>query len=224
MIKDLGIIIAAAGTSSRFGGDDKLLRKLDGLPLFLHSVRNFYPLCPEWNMLIVVPFDKLAEFEDIAAAYLPECKLQFVAGAELRADSVRNGLDALDPQTKFVAIHDAARPWATSGLLEKCLAAARLHGGAVPAKMVVDTLKRSSEEGRIIETVRRDNLWRVETPQVFNLEQLLDANERIDGVEIEFTDDASIMEAAAYEVFIVRNQEKNTKITYPNDFNERGSC
>ncbi len=217
MIKDLGIIIAAAGTSSRFGGDDKLLRKLDGMPLFLHSVRNFYPLCPEWNMLVVVQFEKLAEFKDTAAAYLPECRLRFVAGAKLRADSVRNGLDALGPQTKFVAIHDAARPWATGGLLERCLATARLHGGAVPAKPMVDTLKRATEEGRIIDTVRRDNLWRVETPQVFNLEQLLDANERIDGVDIEFTDDASIMEAAGYEVYIVCNQEKNTKITYRKD-------
>jgi 2-C-methyl-D-erythritol 4-phosphate cytidylyltransferase len=217
MIKDLGIIIAAAGTSSRFGSDDKLLEKLDGMPLFLHSIRNFYPLCPAGNMIVVVNPEKLVEFENIAGTYLSGYQLSFVAGAKLRAESVRNGLAALAPQTKFVAIQDAARPWSSSGLLEKCLAAARLHGGAIPAKAVVDTLKHTRKDGRIIDTVRRDNLWRVETPQVFNLEQLLDANKRISDTDMEFTDDASIMEAAGYEVYIVCSQERNMKITYRKD-------
>jgi len=217
MIKDLGIIIAAAGTSTRFGAKDKLLEIFDGMPLFLHSIKNFHQLCPAGNMIIVVNPDKLTEFEKNAEKYLPECQLKFVAGAEVRAQSVRNGLAALAPQTKFVAIQDAARPWATSDLLEKCLASARLHGGAIPAKAVVDTLKRTSKDGRIIDTVERDNLWRVETPQVFNLEQLLDANKRISDMNVEFTDDASIMEAAGYKVYIVCNQGKNTKITYSKD-------
>ena len=217
MIKDLGIIIAAAGTSSRFGGDDKLLYKLDGMPLFLHSVRNFYPLCPPGNMIVVANPEKLREFENIASACLPECHLRFVAGGKLRAESVRNGLAALTPETKFVAIHDAARPWATSALLEKCLATARVHGGAVPGKPVIDTLKRTSPDGRILNTVRRTDLWGVETPQVFKLEQLLEANSRLGGMDIEFTDDASIMEAAGYEVYIVPNQENNMKITYRKD-------
>ncbi len=223
MIKDLGIIIAAAGTSSRFGGKDKLLEKLDGMPLFLHSIRNFYPLCPPGNMIVVVNPDKVTEFEKIAGDYLPECQLRFVAGAELRAQSVRNGMAALMPQTKFVAIQDAARPWSSPGLLEKCLSRARLHGAAIPAKAVVDTLKRTSNDGRIIDTVGRDNLWRVETPQVFNLEQLLDANKRISDMNVEFTDDASIMEAAGYKVYIVCNQEKNVKITYCKDITNEES-
>ena len=223
MIKDLGIIIAAAGSSSRFGKDDKLLEKLDGMPLFLHSIRTFYPLCPAGNMIVVVNPDKLSEYKIIAGEYLPGYELLFVAGAEVRAQSVRNGLAALLAGTEFVAIQDAARPWSTTALLEKCLAAARLHGGAIPAKPVVDTLKRTNTDGRIIDTVDRDKLWRVETPQVFNLKQLMDANKRISDMNVEFTDDASIMEAAGYEVHIVSNQEKNVKITYRKDIkNEEG--
>ncbi len=225
MINDLGIIIAAAGSSSRFGNGDKLLEKLDGMPLFLHSIKNFYPLCRAGNMVVVVNPDKMTEYKDVAGEYLPGYELVFVAGAELRAQSVRNGLALLKTDTKFVAIQDAARPWSTSELLKKCLAAARLHGGAIPAKAVVDTLKRTNAEGRIIDTVARDNLWRVETPQVFNLEQLLEANERINGMNVEFTDDASIMEAAGYEVYIVRNQEKNIKVTYRKDIiSEESNC
>jgi 2-C-methyl-D-erythritol 4-phosphate cytidylyltransferase len=223
MINDLGIIIAAAGSSSRFGGGDKLLEKLDGTPLFLHCIRNFYPLCPAGNMVVVVNPGKLEEYKLVAGEYLPGYELVFAAGAELRAQSVRNGLELLRPGTKFVAIQDAARPWSTPALLNKCLAAARLHGGAIPAKAVVDTLKRTNADGRIIETVERDNLWRVETPQVFNLEQLLDANKRISGMNVEFTDDASIMEAAGYVVHIVCNQERNIKITYRKDIISEGS-
>ena len=222
MIKDLGIIIAAAGTSSRFGSSDKLLEKIDGMPLFLHSIKTFYPLCPAGNMIVVVNSEKMTEFEKNAEKYLPECNLKFVPGAKIRAQSVRNGLAELAAQTKFVAIQDAARPWSTTALLEKCLATARLHGGAIPAKAVVDTLKRTGKDGRIIDTVARENLWRVETPQIFNLEQLLDANKRISDMNVEFTDDASIMEATGYEVYIVSNQEKNMKITYDKDITSEG--
>ena len=174
-------------------------------------------------MVVVVNPDKLTEYKGIAGKYLSGCELLFAPGAELRAQSVRNGLAVLGPETKFVAIQDAARPWSTPALLEKCLTAARKHGGAIPAKPVVDTLKRTNAEGRIIETVERDNLWRVETPQVFNLEQLLDANKRISGMNVEFTDDASIMEAAGYEVHVVCNQGKNVKITYRKDIISEGS-
>lgn len=223
MNKDLGIIIAAAGSSSRFGDRDKLFEKLDGMPLFLHSVRNFYPLCPPGNMIVVVNPAKLADFQSAAAAYLPECSLKFVPGAELRADSVRNGLAALAPETRFVAIHDAARPWAEAELLEECLIEARLHGGAIPAKAVVDTLKSAEPDGKIIKTVSRENIWRVETPQVFNLEHLLEANQRALAAKTEFTDDASIMEAAGYEVYIVESRKKNDKITYHKDIVPEGT-
>jgi lipopolysaccharide heptosyltransferase II len=217
MNKDLGIIIAAAGSSSRFGNRDKLFEKLDGIPLFLHSVRNLYHLCLPGNMIVVVNPAKLEDFQSAAATYTPECSLKFIPGAELRADSVRNGLAALAPETKFVAIHDAARPWAEPELLSECLIEARLHGGAVPAKAVVDTLKLADEDGKIIKTVSRNNLWRVETPQVFNLEQLRDANDQALKKKTEFTDDASIMEAAGYKVYIVESPGKNDKITYDKD-------
>jgi 2-C-methyl-D-erythritol 4-phosphate cytidylyltransferase len=220
MIKDLGIIIAAAGTSSRFGKVDKLLEKVDGKPLFLHSIINFYSLCPLGNMIVVVAPDKLKEFESLAKTHCAEYQLTFVAGGKLRAESVRNGLIALSAQTKFVAIHDAARPWAKASLLKKCLKVARQHGGAIPAKAVIDTLKKTDAEKQIIATVKRENLWQVETPQVFNLEQLLDANKQSGKLDVEFTDDASIMEAAGYDVYIVANPDKNTKITYLKDIND----
>jgi 2-C-methyl-D-erythritol 4-phosphate cytidylyltransferase len=219
MINDLGIIIAAAGSSSRFGNGDKLLQLIDGIPLFLHSVRNFLEQCSPDNMVIVIQPGKKAEYEKVAQAYLPDYELSFIEGASVRDESVRNGLKALNPDIKYVAIHDAARPWTKADLLLKCLEKARLHGGAIPAKPVVDTLKRTGPNGKIIATVDRNDLWRVETPQVFELKKLLKANELAESREIEFTDDASIMEAAGYDVYVVMNPEKNTKITYSKDIN-----
>ena len=217
MIKDLGIIIAAAGTSSRFGDSDKLLEKLSGLPVFLHSVRTFYGLCPQENLLIAVHPDKVEQYRNTAQKYLPDFAPRFIAGGKVRAESVMNALQELAPGTEFVAIHDAARPRADRALLEKCLEAARIHGGAIPAKPVVDTLKRTNTNGIINATVSRENLWRVETPQVFNLKQLLDANRKCADMQTEFTDDAAIMEAAGYKVVIVHNHADNAKITYPKD-------
>lgn len=217
MIKDLGIIIAAAGTSARFGDGDKLLEKLSGLPVFLHSVRTFYGLCPQENLVVAVNPDKLEQYRDIAQRYLPDFVLKFIPGGKVRAQSVMNALQELSPEAKFVAIHDAARPWADRVLLERCLKAARVHGGAIPAKPVVDTLKRTDKNGVIDTTVSRDNLWRVETPQVFNLEQLLDANRKCIEMQAEFTDDAAIMEAAGHKVVVVHNHTNNKKITYPKD-------
>lgn len=220
MIDDLGIVIAAAGNSSRFGEDDKLLWELDGLPLFLHAPRNFYSVCPEDNMLIVVHPDRIVQFENIARRYLPGMNLRFVAGAEVRAGSVLNGLKALPDCVKFVAVHDAARPWATEKLLKDCLDSARMHGGSVPAKPVVDTLKLADVDGKIVDTVSRSSLWRVETPQVFELEKLLAANQHCLEMDVEFTDDASIMEAAGYDVYIVESEKNNKKITYRKDLSE----
>jgi 2-C-methyl-D-erythritol 4-phosphate cytidylyltransferase len=217
MIKDLGIIIAAAGTGSRFGDTDKLLENLSGLPVFLHSIRNFSGLCPQNNLLVAVHPEKLEQYRDTAQKYLPDLTPRFVAGGKVRAESVMNALRELAPGTKFVAIHDAARPLADRALLEKCLEISRIHGGAIPAKPVVDTLKRTDKNGIVKATVSRENLWRVETPQVFNLAQLLDANRKCAGTQTEFTDDAAIMEAAGYEVVVLHNHADNTKITYPKD-------
>ena len=217
MIKDLGIIIAAAGTSSRFGNGDKLLEKLSGLPVFLHSVRTFYGLCPPENLLVAVHPDKIEQYREAAQRYLPDFTPRFVVGGKVRAESVMNALQELIADTKFVAIHDAARPRADRALLGSCLEAARIHGGAIPAKPVVDTLKRTDKNGIIIATESRENLWRVETPQVFNLKQLLDANRKCADMQTEFTDDAAIMEAAGYKIVVVHNHTDNTKITYPKD-------
>ncbi|MCP3966906.1 MAG: 2-C-methyl-D-erythritol 4-phosphate cytidylyltransferase [Lentisphaerae bacterium] len=217
MKKNLGIIIAAAGFSRRYGAGNKLLLEFRGVPLFLYSAKEFRRVCPEENIVIVCSEDAVHEFKDIAMKLLPENRFNFVVGGEQRSDSVKNGLKALPESVEFAAVHDAARPLATCELLLKCLEAARSHGGAIPAKPVTDTLKRTDDTGKIIETVCRGDLWRVETPQVFDVEKLCTAYNKAEGANIEFTDDAAVMEYAGYPVYVVNDLANNMKVTFSAD-------
>ena len=215
MAADLAVVIVAGGAARRFGGGNKLLLELAGLPLFLHSVRTFLPLTVPGCLVVVHPADAGVEFRSAAERFLPEVPIVWAAGGAYRCASVRSGLAALPLERGIVAIHDAARPLASAALLEKLAEEARRTGGAIPGKPVTDTLKRSDASGLIAETVDRSGLWRVETPQVFDLALLRAAYARFpDG---DFTDDAGVMAAAGYACRVVHNPDDNLKITYPGD-------
>lgn len=221
MINDLGIIVAAAGSSERYGEYNKLLELLCGLPLFIYCLKTFIPHCPAGQLILVVARHEKKSFTAAIEKWLPDAQIVIVEGGKQRALSIVNGLLHLPANVNYVAIHDAARPFATINLLERCLAIARLDNGAIPAKPVTDTLKQVNKAGLITATVCRQNLWRVETPQVFNLQRLREAYQLISNnnaqKNIEFTDDAAIMEAAGFSVKIVNAPEPNLKITYLED-------
>lgn len=216
-VKNLGIVIAAGGSGKRYGSGNKLFELLDSVPLFVHTVRNLYGCCPDSNFIVVAPSAELTEFQALLAKFMPGNKIVFTSGGNSRGQSVSNGLAKLGGDVEFVAIHDAARPLSSAGLLMKCLDAAMQFGGAVPAKPVTDTIKRAENSGKIIETVDRSALWRVETPQVFSLAALKAAYKLADADGLEFTDDAGVMEHAGFPVHVVYNPDNNLKITYPED-------
>lgn len=218
MIEYLGIVIAAGGSSSRFGKNNKLLEEFNGMPLFIHSINNFIAVCKTENIVIVVPESEKKAFNGIIKEYLPLAKIKIIAGGQVRYESVVNALNVFNSDVRLVAIHDAARPLADVKLLEKCLRSVETHGGgAIPAKPVTDTLKRVDADGLIINTVDRCNLWRVETPQVFELTKLRDAYAAAAKSNLEFTDDAAVMEYAGFPIHIVHNTAENIKVTYPED-------
>ena len=214
MYEDLGVVIVAGGSARRFGGD-KLLCELDGMPLFLHSVRAFAPLAAPGCLVVVAPAAGVEHYRELCRRFLPEVEAVFAAGGETRPRSVRSGLDALRLERGFVAVHDAARPLADGPLLEELLAVARRCGGAIPGKPVTDPLKRAGADGAVAGTVEREGLWRVETPQVFDLVRLRQAYSS--HPDAETTDDAGMMELAGYSCRMVHNPRENRKITYPGD-------
>ena len=212
-MNDLGVVIVAGGAAKRFGGGNKLLLDLGGIPLFCHAIRTFLPLAQ--RMAAAVPEAELERFRSLAEQYLPGSGVRFTAGGPFRSASVQAGLRALGMNSGIVAVHDAARPLATAELLRALVERARETGGAVPGKPVTDTLQRSDGDGRIVATVERENLWRVETPQVFDTALLLEAYRR--HPDTDFTDDAGAFTAAGFPCAVLRSDAPNPKITYPGD-------
>lgn len=215
MTDKLSIIIAAGGSSRRYGEKDKLLEMLGDLPVFLHCVRNFAPLCKAENMVMAVRPEALDAYRALAAECLPEIKFKFVPGGADRCESVRNALAALPAASGVAAIHDAARPLASAALLRRVAERAELTGGAIAATKVVDSLKRVSGAGRIVEPVEREALYRAETPQVFDIENLRRAYACCDSSGA--TDDAEIMRRAGFDVDVVESGEFNLKLTGEDD-------
>jgi len=216
-IPDLGVVIAAGGTGTRFGGGNKLLADLVGKPVFLHCLEAFLPLCPHDRMALVIPAAARAAFQAELAQRLPGGAPQLVDGGDTRSESVRNGIQALPATVVWVTVHDAARPLATAEVLAAVLAAAREHGGAIAARRVTDTLKESDAGRRIVRTVDREPLWAVETPQVFRRDQLLAAYAQLPPATTVATDDGAVMELAGHHPFLCEIRSPNPKITVPED-------
>lgn len=219
MIPDLGVIIAAGGSSRRYGEKNKLTEILGSLPVLLHSIREFSPLVAPGNMIVAAGAGVLDEYAALAEKYLPQTDVRFIPGGSTRTGSVRNALDALPLRRGIVAVHDAARPLASAELLERLVTRARACGGAIAASAVVDSLKRAGSDGiSIAEPVPRDGLFQAETPQVFDLEKFRSAYEQLGGETP--TDDAEVMRLAGYPVELVISGQWNLKLTSPDDLNK----
>ena len=217
--QDLGIVIVAAGASRRFGGGrSKLLAELGGIPLFLHSVRRFAPFAAPEALVVVIPAAGGEEFREAAARLLPDVGIRWAVGGATRAVSARNGVAALPPGVRYVAIHDAARPLASGELLTKLVERAKECGGAIPGIPVADSLKRLGRDGMIAEPVDRDNLYAVATPQVFRLAPYREAILAPEAEEC--TDDAEVMRRAGHPVALVVDLSCNLKVTTPADLEE----
>ena len=215
-IEDLVLIIVAAGTSERFGGREKQLELLGGLPVFLHSVKNLAPLAG--TCIIAVPQGRLAHYRDVAVKYgFASNELHFVEGGDSRTASVRNALAKAVSllQDGIVAIHDAARPLASQEMLRNLVRTARDFGGAAPGKKVRDTMLRTDENDNIVEYIPRTGIWHVATPQVFRLQELLNAYNAVQNQD--FTDDTQVFLRNGGKVHMLQENDCNIKITYPED-------
>lgn len=222
MIPDLGVIIAAGGSSQRYGEKDKLLEDLGGMPVFLHSICEFLPLVAPGNMIIAVRPQALDEFRSIADKFIPANTVQWVSGGADRVESVRNALVKLKLTDGLVAIHDAARPLATAGLLKKVADRARITGGAIAAGKVADSLKLADEKRMIVSPVPREMIYYAETPQIFDLVKYRRAFAELNGAVP--TDDAEIMRLAGYQVELVESDQWNIKLTSPGDLAKLRRC
>jgi 2-C-methyl-D-erythritol 4-phosphate cytidylyltransferase len=140
-----------------------------------------------------------------------------VPGGERRQDSVRAGMDRLDRDTKYVAVHDAARALITPGQIELSFQHCRLHGAAALAAPVNDTLKRADANSFVVGSVDRNQLYAMQTPQVFERNLIENAYRAVYAQNVLVTDEVSAVERLGHKIALVINEDCNLKITYPRD-------
>jgi 2-C-methyl-D-erythritol 4-phosphate cytidylyltransferase len=209
---ELGAIVVAAGSATRFGGEDKVFALLDGRPVLEHTLRLFAAE-RDVSALVVVLAEGSLQAGAALVASLGLRDVTLCVGGATRRDSVLAGLRALDRDIELVAIHDAARPLATQALLRRVVTAAREHGAAVPATALPDTLGRVDDDGALSASVERAGVVACQTPQVARREWLDTALAAAPSA----TDEGSALLAAGFPVVTVPGERHNFKLTWPND-------
>lgn len=208
-------IIAAAGSGQRFNSKiPKQFLEIGGKPILLHSIERFDACELIDEIVVVISADEIEKFStrpDFASIQ----HLKFIAGGATRAQSVYNGLMAVDAATEIVAVHDGARPLVTPEEIARTIERARETGAACLTAPVTDTIKEV-DEGWIIGTVDRRMLRRAMTPQAFKYELLLEAFRGRD-LRDEITDECYLVEQLGHKIASVAGGTRNIKITHQED-------
>lgn len=214
-------VIPAAGSGSRFGaGLPKQFASLQGRPILALSISRFLGIERIHVIAVAVPQTHRRTAEAMfATLFTPEERRRIILteGGPTRQESVHAGLQVLPPETEVVLVHDAARPFVTAAVIERCLEEAVRRGAAIAALPVRDTLKLAGSDRTVQRTVDRDNLWQAQTPQAARIDLLRRAYDLADRDGFAGTDEASLLEHAGIAVAIVEGSELNFKITRPDD-------
>ena len=216
-VRDVGVIIVAAGSSTRTSGKElKQFRWVAGKPMLLHSLQTFMARNDVVAVVCVLPENFVAD----PPPWIFQCdidRLIISLGGRTRTESVQHGLEDLPNEAQIALVHDAARPLIDHAMIDRVVAKARDGVCAVPGLPVVDTPKEIDAEGQVIRTVDRDSLWRVQTPQGFPRESIERAHREARAAGVTATDDAALCERIGLRVAIVRGSERAMKVTDEGD-------
>lgn len=217
---EFAVILPGAGRSMRFGGQvSKLFQILDGRPVLARTLEAF---ARRSDVVQIVVASGEAEAVLDCAKFLgssERAKVQVCPGGSNRAGSVRAAALACRETIEWVAVHDAARPLVSQELISRTFDAALRHGAAAAALAVHLTIKEAiGPLPAVVErTLRRDQLWAMQTPQAMRRRDLLDAFEACPIPLDQITDDLQLLELAGKPVWLVEGEERNLKITTPID-------
>ena len=211
--------VPAGGRGMRMGSNiPKQFLTLGDVPLLVHALQIFEFSSIISEIILVVPEDDCAYCrENIVRYYGLKKTYRIIGGGRRRQDSVLNGVQATNPNSDIVVVHDAVRPFVTERMIADSVEAARKHGAAIVAIPLRDTLKRASPDGLIEGTLNREELWLAQTPQAFRRDILLRAHELSEADGVDATDDAFLVERMGLPVGIVQGSFDNIKVTRPED-------
>ncbi len=198
------VIITAGGTSSRYGGANKLLEKINGKEVIRYTVEAFERSIADE---IVICANK--SIMDYLKIIFPH---RIIEGGNTRQQSVYNGLKAV--KCDYVIIHDGARPVISTDIINRTIDMVKEQKAVTVMTKTIDTIKEV-ENGKIIKTIDRSKLYNTQTPQAFEYNLIKTAHEKLK--DKNFTDDAGMLEALGYDVYVVDGSYKNIKITTKSD-------
>ena len=212
-------IIAAAGIGRRMGGPvPKQYMEIGGRPVICRTLDLFLKLgCVDDLVAVVEPGREEGFKEEILERFNFPKSWRVVAGGAVRQESVANGLASVSKDCDVVIVHDGVRPFVSPEKIEMAAGTAKEKGACILAVRVKETIKRASGEGVILETVDRESLFRAQTPQCFRREVICGAMEDARRAGFIGTDEASLVERVGGRVEILEGDERNIKITTPED-------
>ncbi len=219
MSKSVVAVVPAAGLGTRMGGTArKQYLTLGGIPLLVLSLKVFQQIPAIREIILSVPKDDQDYcWREIVKPFGLEKVTQIVAGGARRQDSVRHGLFAITEPPELVLVHDGVRPFIQEDMVTQSIARAEQTGAAVVAMPIHDTVKRVDTSHMIQETLKREELWHIQTPQVFRYDWLCEGHRQAEREHWNVTDDAALIERKGYPVSVVEGSCFNIKITKPDD-------
>ncbi len=216
-IMDVSLIVLAAGNSSRMDGCNKQIMILDDeKPVLVHTLQVFEEVSSIHEIIVVTREQDIILIGDMLKNFRVNKKVKaIVPGGATRQDSVVAGLQHVTGEK--VLIHDGARPFVTESIIDSVIQSLAEFDAVIPGVPVKDTIKRKTDTNEVCETVPREDLIAVQTPQGFTTKMMIAAHQKAKEDGIFVTDDASVAEYAGIPVKIISGDYKNIKITTPDD-------
>ncbi|MBX3240785.1 MAG: 2-C-methyl-D-erythritol 4-phosphate cytidylyltransferase [Chitinophagaceae bacterium] len=206
-------VIVAGGSGSRMKtATPKQFLLLNNKPVIFYTIEVFLKAFADLQIILVLPAGFAEDGDLLTDLSSDASRIQVVAGGDTRFDSVKKGLEQVKEES-IVFVHDGVRCLVTTALIQSCYAQALEKGSAIPAIPVTDSVRVLTAKGS--QPLNRDLLRAVQTPQTFRSTIILKAFEQ--PYRAAFTDEATVAEAAGFEVFLIEGDKRNIKITLPED-------
>lgn len=206
-------VVVAGGVGMRMGADrPKQFLALEGRSILTRTLETFLSSYPDLELILVLPADHMDSGMAIAQGLAGSERIRFVIGGETRFHSVQNGLSVIE-DSSVVLVHDAVRCLLSIDLIHRCYDQALRQGSAIPAIASKDSV-RWVIDGKS-KSIPRNEIRLIQTPQTFLSEVLLPAYKVQHHAD--FTDEASVVEASGQSVYLIEGEDRNIKITHPDD-------
>ncbi len=208
------VVIVAGGSGTRMGGNvPKQFIEIGGLPVLMHTIRQFYECGDTFHIILVLPAEQIPVWKELCLKHDFFIKHQLVEGGSTRFQSVKNALKTVE-NDGLVAIHDGVRPFVSVKTIVKSFEVAQISGNAVAAVKLKDSIRITDEKGDS-KAIDRNKCYLIQTPQTFRSSLIKKAFEIRESPD--FTDDATVLERLGEKINLIDGSYQNIKITTPED-------